>query len=248
MSQVVLITGCSTGIGRNLAQRLAQAGYNVAASARNLDALDDLPAALKLSLDVTQPDSINQAVERAMQQFGRIDVLVNNAGYAVRGAVEEISEEQAQGIFDANVLGVMRMVRAVVPHMRRQKAGRIINLSSIAGKLVTPGNGVYSSTKFAVEALSDALRWELAPFGIQVVLVEPGPIRTHFGETVDKLSKELYILRGGSNTLYELRRGENFVWPLRFTSVLALHGANWKFQHMQFSFPTMYFPDVRILD
>ena len=185
MSQVVLITGCSTGIGRDLAQRLTQSGYTVVATARKVDCLKDVQAALKLPLDVTQPESINQAVERTLQQFGRIDVLVNNAGYAIRGAVEEIPIEQAQQLFDVNVFGVMRVIQAVAPHMRQYKAGRIINVSSVVGKLVTPANGAYSASKFALEALSDALRLELAPFGIRVVLIEPGSIKTQFHATVE---------------------------------------------------------------
>lgn len=183
MSQVVLITGCSTGIGRDLAQRLTQSGYSVVATARKVSTLQDIPAALKLPLDVTQPDSVNTAVECTMERLGRIDVLVNNAGYAVRGAVEETLDEDVQKMFDANVFGVMRMIRAVAPHMRRQRSGRIVNISSIAGKCSTPGNGAYSASKFALEALSDALRWELAPFGIQVVVIEPGSINTHFMAT-----------------------------------------------------------------
>jgi NAD(P)-dependent dehydrogenase (short-subunit alcohol dehydrogenase family) len=185
MSPVVLITGCSTGIGRDLAQRLTQAGYRVVATARKAETLRDVQAALKLPLDVTHPESICQAVGCILQQFGCIDVLVNNAGYAVRGAVEEVPVEQAQQMFDANVFGVMRMIQAVVPYMRRQKGGRVINISSIVGKLVTPANGTYSATKFALEAMSNALRLELAPFGIQVVLVEPGSIKTQFHTTVE---------------------------------------------------------------
>jgi NAD(P)-dependent dehydrogenase (short-subunit alcohol dehydrogenase family) len=185
MSQTVLITGCSTGIGRDLAGQLTRAGYQVVATARHVQALNDVPAALKLPLDVTQPESVHQAVEKTLECFGRIDVLVNNAGYAVRGAVEEISDAQVQAMFDANVFGAMRMIRAVAPQMRKQKAGRIINISSIAGKRSTPANGTYSASKFALEALSDALRLELAPFGIQVVLIEPGSIKTHFVATAD---------------------------------------------------------------
>ena len=183
MPQVVLITGCSTGIGRDLAQRLTQAGYTVVATARRTETLNDLQAALKLPLDVTQPNSIDEAVARTLQQFGRIEVLVNNAGYALRGALEEVAGEQVQQMFDVNVFGALRMIQAVAPHMRRQGAGRIINISSIAGKCSTPANGVYSASKFALEALSDALRVELQPFGIQVVVVEPGAIKTHFDET-----------------------------------------------------------------
>jgi NAD(P)-dependent dehydrogenase (short-subunit alcohol dehydrogenase family) len=192
MSKVVLITGCSTGIGRDLAQRLTQSGYTVVATARRVETLDDVPATLKLSLDVTQSDSIKDAVTRIIQEFGRIDVLVNNAGYAVRGAIEEVPIEQTQKMFDANVFGVMRMIQAVVPHMRQQKAGRIINISSIVGKLVTPANGAYSATKFALEAMSNALRLELAPFGIHVVLVEPGSIKTQFHTTVEVNAQEVF--------------------------------------------------------
>jgi NADP-dependent 3-hydroxy acid dehydrogenase YdfG len=181
MAKVVLITGCSSGIGQNLSQRLSQAGYTVVATARNCETLTDIPAVLKLPLDVTQPDSIHAAVSQTIKTFGAIDVLANNAGYAVRGALEEIPVEQVQQMFDVNVFGVLRMIHAVVPHMRRQGSGRIINISSIAGKLSTPINGTYSATKFALEALSDALRIELAPFGIQVVITgsDQDTVRIH---------------------------------------------------------------------
>jgi NAD(P)-dependent dehydrogenase (short-subunit alcohol dehydrogenase family) len=183
MSQVILITGCSTGIGRDLAERLTGAGYTVVATARRVETLETLPAALKLPLDVTQPASVEQAVAAVLRQFGRIDVLVNNAGYALRGALEEIEPDAAQQMFEVNVFGVLRMLRAVAPQMRKQGTGRIINVSSIAGKLSTPVNGTYSASKFALEALSDALRFELAPFGIQVIVIEPGAIQTQFDAT-----------------------------------------------------------------
>lgn len=192
MAQVVLITGCSTGIGRDLAQRLTRSGYTVAATARRVEDLDDLAAALKLPLDVTKQDSVDAAVAHTVEPLGRIDVLVNNAGYALFGAVEEISDEQVHAMFDVNVHGVLRMVRAVVPHMRRQKSGRIVNISSIVGKLAVPVNGPYSASKFALEALSDALRLELAPFGIRVVLIEPGSIRTHFADTAQAHAQAIF--------------------------------------------------------
>lgn len=192
MSQVVLITGCSSGIGRDLARRLALAGYRVVATARNVETIADLPAALKLPLDVTQPASIQKAVAGTLEQFGRIDVLVNNAGYSVFGAAEEVSDAQLQGMFDVNVFGLMRLTRAVAPILRAQKAGRIINISSLVGKLVTPANGAYAASKFAVEALSDALRLELEPFGIQVVLVEPGAIRTHFAGSAEARAQGIF--------------------------------------------------------
>lgn len=193
MSKVVLITGCSTGIGRHLAQRLSQSGYTVVATARNAATLDDLSVALTLPLDVTHSDSVNNAVAKTIQQFGRIDVLVNNAGYTMLGALEEVSDEQTKQVFDVNVFGALRLIRAVVPQMRKQRSGRIINISSIAGKLSTPVNGTYSATKFALEALSDALQLELAPFGIQVVLVEPGAIRTHFDKTAQTHAQKILL-------------------------------------------------------
>jgi NAD(P)-dependent dehydrogenase (short-subunit alcohol dehydrogenase family) len=209
MSKIVLVTGCSTGIGRDLAQRLTQAGYTVAATARQVDALHDLPAALKLSLDVTRPDTVHAAVAQTIQQFGRIDALVNNAGYALLGALEEVADEQVQQLFDVNVFGTLRMVRAVAPYMRQQGAGRIINISSIAGRLSTPVNGPYSATKFAVEALSDALRLELAPFGIQVVVIEPGSIKTRFDDTARACGEKI-ISNPGSPYLPLYQKSEQF--------------------------------------
>ncbi len=192
MSQVVLITGCSSGIGRDLAQQLTRSGYTVVATARKAESLNDLNVALKLPLDVTRPDSVDQAVAQTIQCFGRIDILVNNAGYAVRGAIEEVPVEQVQPMFDVNVFGAMRVIQAVVPHMRQRRSGRIINISSIVGQLVTPANGTYSASKFALEALSDALRLELAPFGIQVVLIEPGSIKTQFHSTVEANAQNIF--------------------------------------------------------
>ncbi len=190
-TNIVLITGCSSGIGYELAQRLTRANYTVIATARHHEQLSDLNVALQLPLDVTDPTAVANATLEIVHRFGRIDVLVNNAGYAVRGAVEDIPVEQVQHMFDVNVYGVMRMIRAVVPHMRRQKSGRVITIGSLAGKLVLPVNGTYSATKFALEALSDAMRVELAPFGIQVVLIEPGNIRSNFMTTAQANSQEI---------------------------------------------------------
>jgi len=184
MSKVILITGCSSGIGHDLAQKLTRNGYTVAATARKINSISNLEAALILPLDVTNQDSIQKAVDSVSQKFGRIDVLVNNAGFCQVGAIEELTDDQVQQMYDVNVFGVMRMIKAVVPIMRKQKSGRIINISSIAGRLVTPVNGAYSSTKFALEAFSDALRMELEPFKIQVILIEPGAIKTNLDKTV----------------------------------------------------------------
>src|SRR6266700_3507424 len=190
-SKTVLITGCSTGICHDLARRLVRANYTVIATARHLETLSDLHVALQLPLDVTNPTSVASATEEVVRRFGRIDILVNNAGYAVRGAVEDIAVEQVQHMFDVNVYGVMRMIRAVVPYMRQQKEGRVITIGSLAGKLVLPVNGTYSATKFALEALTDAMRMELTPFGIQVVLIEPGNIRTNFMATAQANSQDI---------------------------------------------------------
>lgn len=189
---VALITGCSTGIGRALVHELAAAGYRVVATARRTETLAGLPAALTLPLDVEQTESVEAAVNETMRTLGRIDVLVNNAGYGQMGAVEEVSDEQMHKVFEVNVHGAMRMVRAVVPHMRRQGSGQIVNLSSVAGRIAMPTLGVYCATKYAVEALSDALRLELAPFGIRVVVVEPGFIRTEFEKTALKSSEQSF--------------------------------------------------------
>jgi len=177
---VVLITGCSGGIGRASAIRLARAGCDVVATARRVNALGDLGATLVLPLDVTDRASIDAAVDTTLERFGRIDALVNCAGIAVRGAVEELDPDDVARVFDVNVLGMMRLVSAIAPVMRRQGSGRIVTIGSIAGVLTAPANGAYSASKHAVEALNDALSAELWPFGVRVVLVEPGPIGTGF--------------------------------------------------------------------
>jgi NADP-dependent 3-hydroxy acid dehydrogenase YdfG len=183
MEKTVLITGCSTGIGRALAERLSKAGYWIAASARNVKSLEGLDVPLKLTLDVTNQESLQAAVTRVIDKFGRIDILINNAGYAQVGATEEVSITKLKAMYEVNVFGVLSLTQAVLPHMRAQGSGKIINISSIAGKLVTPVTGGYSSSKFALEALSDALRLELADVNIQVVLVEPGPVKSQFDQT-----------------------------------------------------------------
>jgi NAD(P)-dependent dehydrogenase (short-subunit alcohol dehydrogenase family) len=164
----------------------------VVATARKVESLEGLNVSMKLPLDVTSGESITRAVNSTLQQFGRIDVLVNNAGYAVRGAVEEVPVQEADRMFDVNLFGVMRMVQAAAPHMRKQASGQIINISSVSGKLVTPANGVYSASKFALEALSNALRLELEPFGIHVVIVEPGTIKTQFHNKVEASGQSIF--------------------------------------------------------
>ena len=171
-SLVVLITGCSTGIGRAAASHLAARGYTVIATARRVEDLADLAAAgcRTLPLDVTDEASMRAAVDATEAAHGRIDVLVNNAGYSQSGAVESVPLARTRAQFETNVFGPLRLTQLVLPGMRRRRAGRIVNISSMGGRLVFPGGGVYHASKYAVEALSDALRYELRPFGIAVVL------------------------------------------------------------------------------
>jgi NAD(P)-dependent dehydrogenase (short-subunit alcohol dehydrogenase family) len=181
----ILITGCSTGIGRAAAERLAKRGHNVYATARRIEAIDDLRAAgcKTLVLDVCDDASMSKAVDTIVAEEGAVHALVNNAGYGQDGPIEEIPMDVLRRQFETNVFGLVRMTQLVLPGMRERRTGRIVNVSSMGGKLVFPGGGAYHATKFAVEALSDALRFELRPFGIHVSVIEPGAIRTNFEET-----------------------------------------------------------------
>jgi len=184
-SEAVLITGCSSGIGRATAERLAKNGHTVYATARRVDSIRDLEAAgcRLLALDVTDEQSMTAAVKTVEDAEGAVGVLVNNAGYSQSGAVESVSMDAVRRQFDTNVFGLVRMCQLVLPGMRGQQWGRIINISSMGGRLVFPGGGFYHGTKFAVEAISDALRYEVKGFGIDVVIIEPGLIITDFGTT-----------------------------------------------------------------
>ncbi len=184
MSRVVLITGCSTGIGRACAERLAAGGHTVYATARRLDSIRDLEAkgCRVLELDVTSEDSMRAAVE----QVGTVGALVNNAGYSQNGAVESVPMEDVRRQFETNVFGLIRMCQLVLPGMREQGWGRIVNMSSMGGNFVFPGGGLYHASKYAVEAVSDALRFEVKGFGVGVTVIQPGTIRTEFAATVDK--------------------------------------------------------------
>ena len=185
VSKAVLITGCSTGIGRATAERLAGKGHTVYATARRLESIADLEkkGCRLLALDVTQEDSMRAAVARVEEDEGTVGALVNNAGYSQSGAIEDVPMEQVRRQFETNVFGLIRMCQLVLPGMRRQHYGRIVNVSSMGGRLVFPGGGIYHATKHAVEAVSDALRFEVKGFGIGVSIIEPGLIRTQFGET-----------------------------------------------------------------
>ena len=181
----VLITGCSTGIGRATAERFQADGWTVYATARRKETLADLEAAgcHALALDVNDEESMTSAVKEVEAREGAVGVLVNNAGFSLTGPVEEVALDEVRRQFDTNVFGLVRMCQLVLPGMRDAGYGRIINLSSMGGKLTFPGMGYYHGTKYAVEAISDALRYEVRPFGVKVVLVEPGLIKTAFGDT-----------------------------------------------------------------
>lgn len=184
--KTVLITGCSSGIGAATAGRLAAAGWDVWATARRPETLADLAAAgcRTLALDVTDEASMATAVTAVREGAGRIDALVNNAGYSQSGALESLDLDDVRRQFETNVFGFLRLTQLVLPAMRAQRSGRIVNIGSMGGKLTFPGGGAYHASKYAVEALSDALRFEVAGFGIQVVLIEPGLITTGFDAAV----------------------------------------------------------------
>ena len=184
--KVWFITGASTGFGNILAEAVLRRGDKVVATARKPEGkLANLgyhyaDRALILPLDVTKPEQVTSAVDQAIAKFGRVDVLVNNAGYGTAGAVEEVTEAEFMPMFETNVFGLVRVTQALLPQFRKQKSGNIVNLSSIGGLVGLPGWGFYNASQFAVEGLSEALGAELAPLGVHVTIVEPGPFRTDF--------------------------------------------------------------------
>lgn len=194
----VLITGASAGIGRATTIKLAAQGHHVIAAARNVAALEQIKRTAKgkvdvLALDVTSQESVEAAKAEVPSLVGQdgLDVLINNAGYALTGPLEQVTDADLKAQFETNVFGPMRMIRAFLPQMRERRRGRIINISSVVGRLALPFFGPYNSTKHAIEALSDALRNELRPFGIEVVIIEPGAINTGFGE-IERKSMEAF--------------------------------------------------------
>ena len=192
VSKAVLITGCSTGIGRATAERLADRGWTVYATARRVESIQDLEArgCRLLALDVNDEESMSSAVRAVEEAEGAVGVLVNNAGYSQGGPIEEVPLDEVRRQFETNVFGLVRMCQLVLPRMREQGWGKIVNVGSMGGRLTFPGGGFYHATKHAVEAISDALRFEVRGFGIDVVLLEPGLIKTNFDETaVESLSE-----------------------------------------------------------
>ncbi|HEV7163248.1 MAG TPA: oxidoreductase [Solirubrobacteraceae bacterium] len=184
VSKAVLVTGCSSGIGRATALRLASSGWTVYATARRPESIADLADAgcHTLALDVTDESSMQTAVEAIEAAEGAVGVLINNAGYSQSGALETVPLEALRRQFETNVFGLVRLTQLVLPKMRAQRFGKIVNLGSMGGRLSFPGGGSYHATKYALEAISDALRYELRGFGIDVVLLEPGLITTEFGD------------------------------------------------------------------
>jgi NAD(P)-dependent dehydrogenase (short-subunit alcohol dehydrogenase family) len=184
-SRAALVTGCSTGIGRSTALALHRAGWPVYATARRPESLRELADAgmVTLALDVTDESSMQAAVDRVETDHGAVGVLVNNAGYALQGPVETTSISEARAQFETNFFGLVRLTQLALPGMRAQGWGRVVNVSSMGGRFTFPGGGFYHASKHAVEAMSDALRYEVAPFGVAVVIVEPGPVSSAFGDT-----------------------------------------------------------------
>jgi NAD(P)-dependent dehydrogenase (short-subunit alcohol dehydrogenase family) len=182
MAKVALVTGASSGIGESIARRLLSEGYVVYAGARRLERMADLErrGARLLALDLTDDTSITAAMQRVLAETGRIDALVNNAGYGAYGALEEVPLTEGRRQFEVNLFGLARLIQLALPAMRTQGTGRIVNITSIGGKIHEPMGAWYHATKFAVEGLSDCLRMELEPFGIDVVVIEPGAIKTEW--------------------------------------------------------------------
>jgi len=215
MEKVILITGASSGIGFDSARDLAQQGHHVWAAARRVELMEPLQAlgVHILKMDVTDESSMQQGIEAVIQAEGRIDVLINNAGYGYFGAIENVSLEEARRQLEVNVFGLARLTQLVLPYMRKQGSGRIINTSSIAGKMVFYMGGWYNVTKYSVEAFSDALRMEVKPFGIDVVKIQPGAIKTDWGIIAARHLKE-----SSAGTAYEAagtRFADNMNWFYR---------------------------------
>jgi NAD(P)-dependent dehydrogenase (short-subunit alcohol dehydrogenase family) len=193
-SRAVLITGCSSGIGRETARHLAGKGWKVYATARRPESIEELRSegCQTLACDVTDEASMKSCVDSVQEAEGAVGALVNNAGYSQSGAIEEVPIDAVRRQFETNVFGLMRMCQLALPGMRAKGWGRIVNVSSMGGKVTFPGGGVYHATKHAVEALSDALRFEVAGFGVNVIVIEPGLIKTGFAEAaIGAMASEL---------------------------------------------------------
>ena len=233
MKQVALITGCSSGIGYETSILLAQNGFRTYATMRNTDKGDKLKEIAEkenldlkiIKLDVTDDYSIKNAINEIVQETNRIDVLVNNAGNNIAGAVEDLSIEEFKEQFETNFFGLIRVTKVVLPIMRKQNNGIIVNLSSIAGKMAIPLNSAYVSSKFAVEGFSESIRYELEDFGIKVILIEPGVIKSNFYENI-KMSK---------NSLMDPKSAYQPITQKIFEAFLPM---------LEYAFPTKIVADV----
>lgn len=196
MKKVAVITGASAGIGKETAKLLSVEGYTVYGVARRIEKMGDLESLgiHVIKMDVTDEQSVIEGVNRIMAEQGRIDVLVNNAGFGLYGAIEDVPMSDARYQMEVNLFGLARLIQLVLPHMRQQRSGKVVNVTSIGGKVAGPLGGWYHASKFAVEALSDSLRLEVKPFGIDVILIEPGGVKTEWGgiafDSAKKLSGE----------------------------------------------------------
>ena len=233
MKQVALITGCSSGIGYETSILLAKNGFRTYATMRNIDKGDKLKEIAEkenldlkiIKLDVTDDYSIQNAIKEIVQETNRIDVLVNNAGNNIAGAVEDLSIEEFKEQFETNFFGLIRVTKVVLPIMRKQNNGIIVNLSSIAGKMAIPLNSAYVSSKFAVEGFSESIRYELEDFGIKVILIEPGVIKSNFYENI-KMSK---------NSLMDPKSAYQPITQKIFEAFLPM---------LEYAFPTKIVADV----
>ncbi len=185
-TQVVLITGASSGMGKTTAEYLIKQGYIVYAAARRVEHMNDLKAlgGYPLKMDITNEEDVTRVVATIIEEQGKIDILINNAGFGMYGSMEETTIEDAKYQFDVNVFGLARLTQLIVPYMRTQKSGKIVNITSMGGKMYTPLGSWYHATKHALEGWSDCLRLELKPFGIDVIIIEPGVIVTEFGDVM----------------------------------------------------------------
>jgi len=211
MNKVALVTGASSGIGAMTARELSKAGFTVYAAARRVNKMEELKrdGIHPVSLDLTNEESIVKCVETILQETGRIDVLVNNAGYGSYGAIEDVPMDEARRQFDVNLFGMARLIQLVTPGMRENHYGKIVNISSMGGKIWTKFGGWYHATKFAVEGFSDCLRMELAPFGIDVVVVEPGGIKTDWGIIAANHLKQ--TAKGGAYEQYANKAADGMI-------------------------------------
>ena len=216
-----LITGCSTGLGRALARAVLAKGDNAVVTARDTATLQDLAAefpttALAVPLDVTDQSQVEAAVQQAVERFGGVDVLVNNAGYGYRAAIEEGADADVRTLFDTNVFGPVAVIKAVLPGMRTRRSGAIVNISSIGARICPPGSGYYSATKAALEGISGSLQKEVAPLGITVTAVEPGGFRTDFAgrsltqsaEAIDDYAQTAGKRRKENDTVHGTQQGD----------------------------------------